>query len=131
MVARPYANRSNEYLKQVRDQFSNDGDESQLNAIAELEYRQQQEDLRKMQADIQKLTIPHWTRSWTFYLVVASLIVALAALALQWRADIRDSKSSNVFAPVSSPSTTMTPSSPPISTQKKSGLQHKPVQKKP
>jgi hypothetical protein len=57
-----------------------------------------EKNLELMQKNIQKLTVPHWTRNWTFYFVVVSILIALAALLLQWKSYNRDSQSSGLQA---------------------------------
>ncbi len=128
---RPYAHMTEEELIRTRDNPNNKGCQPQTDAIIELEQRKLQADIQQVRADVKKLTIPHWTRKWTFYLVVAALAISIAALALQWRADIRDSKYSRVSSPASAPSTTTTPNSSPISTQKKPISQRKHAPMKP
>ncbi len=130
MESHPYIDKDKEYLEYVRD-HADPNSIDRRNAIAELEYRASQELLRKIHSDINKLTIPHWTRNWTFYLVVVSIVIALVALALQWTSYIRDSKSSGLSVPGLSQPTMQLPSSSPVSTQKKQISQSKPVQKKP
>ena len=58
--------------------------------------------LQKIQADIQKLTKPHWTLVPTFWLVLITAIIAFASYVLPPRVSVEDHKPVPVTAPTSS-----------------------------
>ena len=127
MVFRPYINLTREEVEKIRNNPSNKGYQPEMDAIAELEFRDAKETMAKLQSDVQKLTNPHWTRNWTFWVALGAFLVAL----LQYFLPLPISAPDKQHKIVSLPATTTTShlQSEQTSTQKKS--QHKPVQKKP
>jgi hypothetical protein len=61
------------YARHILDMRQRDRSLSQVSKIEKIE-----SDV----AEIRQNTLPHWTRTWTFWLVVLSLLLAIAGLLL-------------------------------------------------
>ena len=72
---RPYAHMTDEELIRTRDNPDNRGCQPQTLSIIEIEFRASQKTMQSIQADIQKLTKPHWTLTPTFWLVILTALV--------------------------------------------------------